>query len=169
LWHTARRSSGADRYDAVAKDRRMTWLYPSLSGVPNFFLYGAIGITLTFVFAVIYIRITGHDELKLIGEGNASAALAFGGSLIGFAHPLSKAIAQASSIPDCILWGLVALVVQLLAYSVTRLMIKDLSKKIETNMLAAAIILASVSIVAGMLNAASMTYYPTVGGVLEAL
>jgi putative membrane protein len=147
----------------------MTWLTPSLSGLPNFFIYGVIGITLTFIFAVIYIRITGHDEMKLIGDGNASAALAFGGSLIGFAHPLSKAIAQASSIPDCVLWGLAALLVQLLAYGATRLMIKDLSKKIEMNMLAAAIVLASVSIVAGMLNAASMTYYPTVGVIGEAL
>jgi putative membrane protein len=154
---------------AVHEEQHMAWLTPSLTGIPNFFLYGAIGLVLTGVFAVAYIRITGHDELKLIRDGNASAALAFGGSLIGFAHPLSKAIAQASSIPDCVLWGLIALIVQLLAYAVARLLIPDLSKKIELNTMAAAITLASVSIVAGMLNAASMTYYPTVGGVIEAL
>jgi putative membrane protein len=147
----------------------MTWLYPSLSGIPNFFLYAAIGIALSFVFGVIYVRITGHDEMKLIREGNASAALAFGGSLLGFALPLSKAIAQASSVPDCVLWGAMALVVQLVAYAITRRVIPDLSKKIESNMLAAAIMVASISIMAGMLNAASMTYYPTVGGVIEAL
>lgn len=147
----------------------MNALYPTLAGLPNFFLYGAVGITLSFAFALIYIRITGHDELKLIGEGNASAALAFGGSLVGFALPLSKAIAQASSLPDCVLWGAVALVVQLLAYGVARLIIKDLSKKIAMNMLAAAIMLACISFVAGMLNAASMTYYPTLGGIHEAL
>ncbi len=137
----------------------MTWLYPSLAGIPNFFLYSAIGVTLTFVFAVIYIRITGHDEVKLIREGNASAALALGGSLIGFAMPLSKAIAQASSVPDCVLWGFMALIVQLLAYALARAVIPDLSRKIETNTMAAAIVLASISIVAGQINAASMTYY----------
>jgi putative membrane protein len=147
----------------------MTALYPSLSGIPNFFLYAAVGIALSFVFAVIYIRITGHDEIALIREGNTSAALALGSSLIGFALPLSKAIAQASSVPDCILWGVMALVVQIIAYAVARWIIPDLSRKIGQNMLAAAIIVAAISIVAGMLNAASMTYYPTVGGFIETL
>jgi putative membrane protein len=144
-------------------------LYPSLAGLPNFFIYGAVGVVLSFVFAVIYVRITGHEEIRLIREGNASAAVAFGGSLIGFAMPLSKAIAQASSLPDCVLWGFAALIVQLLAYGVVRWLVPDLSKRIEQNTLAAAIVLASVAIVAGQINAAAMTYYPTVGGVVEAL
>ncbi|MFM9974284.1 MAG: DUF350 domain-containing protein [Beijerinckiaceae bacterium] len=147
----------------------MTALYPSLAGIPNFFLYAAVGITLSFVFAVIYIRVTGHDEIALIREGNTSAALAFGSSLIGFALPLSKAIAQASSLPDCILWSVMALVVQLAAYAIARWIVPDLSHKINQNMIAVAIMIAAISIVAGMLNAASMTYYPTVGGVIETL
>jgi putative membrane protein len=147
----------------------MTSLYPTLSGVPNFFLYGAVGLILTFIFAVIYIRITGHDELLLIRADNTAAAIAFGGSLVGFALPLSKAIAQASTVPDCILWGAIALVVQLGAYAVARLLVPGLSGKIAQGALSAALMLAAVSITAGMLNAASMTYYPTVGGVVEAL
>ncbi len=147
----------------------MPWLYPSLAGVPNFFLYGAIGVLLTFVFAVIYIRITGHPEIKLIREGNAAAALAFGGALVGFALPLSKAIAQASTVPDCILWGALALVVQLFAYAAVRVIIPNVSEKIRGNELAAGIIVACIAIVAGQLNAASMTYTPAVGGVSEAL
>ena len=142
----------------------MSWVYPSLSGIPNFFLYGAIGLVLTFIFAVIYNRITGHDEIALIRAHNASAALAFGSSLIGFALPLSKAIAQASSVPDCILWGGIALVVQLAAYTITRLLLPGLSTNIENNAMASAIVLAAIAIVAGMLNAASMTYFPTMGG-----
>jgi putative membrane protein len=147
----------------------MNALAPSLSGLPNFFLYACVGLALSFVFAAIYVRITGHDEWALIRDGNASAALALGGSLIGFALPLSKAIAQASSIPDCILWGFLALIVQIVAYVITRMLIPDLSRKIESNTLAAAIMIVSISVMSGMLNAAAMTYYPTVGGVIEAL
>ncbi|MCX7340816.1 MAG: DUF350 domain-containing protein [Hyphomicrobiales bacterium] len=147
----------------------MNMIYPSLSGVPNFFLYGAIALVLTFIFAVIYVRITGHDEIALIRAHNASAALAFGGSLIGFALPLSKAIAQASSVPDCILWGTIALVVQLSAYAITRMLLPGLSVNIQNNAMASAIVLAAIALVAGMLNAASMTYYPNVGGLVEAL
>lgn len=137
----------------------MTWLYPSLAGVPNFFLYTAIGVALSFVFAVLYVRVTGHDEVKLIREGNTAAAVALGGSLLGFAMPMSKAIAQASSVPDCVLWGFMALVVQILAYALARALIPDLSRKIEANTMATAIMLASISLVAGQINAASMTYY----------
>ena len=147
----------------------MNWLYPSLTGIPNFFLYALIGAALSFVFAVVYIRITGHDEIKLIREGNASAAVALGGSLIGFALPLSKAIAQASSVPDCVLWGVMALIVQLLAYGIARFAVKDLSDRIGRNEMAAAIVLASISLMAGQLNAASMTYIPPLGGAIEAL
>jgi putative membrane protein len=158
-----------DLRTAAPKDIAMNWILPSAAGMPNFFLYGAVGATLVFIFSVLYVRFTGHDELKLIREGNASAALAFGGSLVGFALPVSKAIAQASSIPDCVLWGFAGLVVQLLAYLITRLLVKDLSRKIEDNVIATAIVLASISLVAGQLNAAAMTYYPTVGGIVEAL
>ncbi|MGL4635807.1 MAG: DUF350 domain-containing protein [Beijerinckiaceae bacterium] len=147
----------------------MTTLYPSLTGLPNFFLYAAIGIALSFVFGVIYVRITGHDEIGLIRQHNTSAAIAFGSSMIGFSLPLSKAIAQASSVPDCVLWGSIALVVQLFAYTIARFLIPGLSKNIENNAMASAIVVASISIMAGMLNAASMTYYPTVGGIIEAL
>ncbi len=147
----------------------MASFYPTLSGVPNFFLYGGVGLLLTFVFAVVYVRITGHDELALIRADNTAAAVAFGGSLVGFALPLSKAIAQASTIPDCILWGAIALVVQLGAYALARLVVPGLSGRIAQGSMSAALTIAAVSITAGMLNAASMTYYPTVGGVVEAL
>ncbi len=147
----------------------MTMIYPSLSGLPNFLLYAAVGIALSFIFGVIYVRITGHDELDLIRKHNASAAIAFGSSMIGFSLPLSKAIAQASSVPDCVLWGSIALVVQLLAYAVARWLIPGLSQNIQQNAMASAIVVAAISIMAGMLNAASMTYYPTIGGIIEAL
>ncbi|MGL5115662.1 MAG: DUF350 domain-containing protein [Beijerinckiaceae bacterium] len=147
----------------------MGGLYPTFVGLPNFFLYAAIAGALTFIFGVIYVRVTGHEEIALIREGNASAALAFGGALVGFSLPMAKAVSQASSIPDCIVWGAAGLVVQIGAYFATRLLIPDLSKKIEQNMLSTAIILASVAIAAGMLNAAAMTYIPTTGGLGEAL
>jgi len=150
-------------------ERRVTWLYPSLAGIPNFLLYLAVGLTLSFVFAVVYVRITGHQEIRLIREGNASAAVAFGGALIGFALPLSKAISQASTIPDCVVWGSLALLVQLAAYGAARLVMPNLSDSIARDRTAAAALAASIAITAGLLNAAAMTYAPAVGGVSEAL
>ena len=55
-----------------------------------------------------------------------------------------------------ILWGIVALVVQLVAYVVVRLFMPRVSQRIESGELAAGIWLAAASLAAGVLNAASM-------------
>ena len=99
-----------------------------------------------------------HREIALIRANNASAAIALGGSLIGYTLPLSVAIYNAQSILDCIVWGLVALIVQILAYFVVRLILPDLSRRIEAGEIAASILLAASSLAGGIVNAASMTY-----------
>jgi putative membrane protein len=132
----------------------------STAGLQPFVVYFAVGAALTVVFAALYIRLTAHDEIALIRQGNVAAALAFGGNLAGFSIPLDKAISQASSVADCMLWAFVALVVQLAVYGLVRLLVPGLSAKIEANNLAVATFLALTAVVGGMLNAASMTLYP---------
>jgi putative membrane protein len=132
----------------------------STAGLLPFIIYFAVGAALTVIFAALYLRLTAHDELALIRQGNIAAALAFGGNLAGFSIPLDKAIAQASSIADCILWAGVALVVQLLVYGLVRILIPGLSAKIEANNIAVASFLGLTAFVGGMLNAASMTLLP---------
>jgi putative membrane protein len=129
----------------------------SLLGVPNFLLYMVVGAALLALFMLVYVKITAHDELALIREGNLTASVALSGTMIGFVIPLAKAIAQAVSIPDMLIWGLAAFVVQLLAYVVIRTMVPGLTAKIESNTLAAGTLLAAGSIASGMLNAAAMT------------
>lgn len=129
----------------------------SLLGVPNFILYMVVGAALLALFMLVYVKITAHDELALIREGNLTASVALSGALIGFVIPLAKAMAQAVSIPDMLIWGLAAFVVQLLAYVVIRTMVPGLTTQIESNTLAAGTLLAAGSIASGMLNAAAMT------------
>lgn len=129
----------------------------SMAGLPAFLLYFVVGVALIAAFAVIYLRLTAHDEIALIRAGNLAAAIALGGNLVGFAVPLEKAIAQASSIPDCVLWAVVAMIIQFAAYGLARLLIPELSRKIEQDNLPAAAILAVVAVISGTLAAASMT------------
>jgi putative membrane protein len=138
----------------------MSTLAVSAAGLPLFLLYFVLGAVLTVLFAAAYSRLTNHDELTLIREGNVSASVAFGGSLLGFSIPLDKAIAQAASVQDCLLWATVALLVQLAIYGAFRLLVPGLSNRIEENRLSVALFMAFVSIAGGMLNAASMTLYP---------
>lgn len=129
----------------------------SLLGIPHFLLYLAVGIALLALFVLAYMQITPHDELALIREGNMTASVALSGTLIGFAIPLAKSIAQATSIPDMLIWGLAAFVVQLIAFVLIRVLIPDLSARIQSNTLAAGTLLAAGSIASGMLNAAAMS------------
>lgn len=129
-----------------------------LDGVPAFLSYFAIGIGLTVLFGLVYIRLTPHAEFALIKENKPAAAIAFGGALIGFALPLHSAISHAVSLADCVLWGVVALIVQLFAFFAVRALISDLPGRIARDERAAGIFAAAVSITVGLLNAASMSY-----------
>ncbi len=133
-------------------------LIHSLAGLPAFIAYFATAIALCVLYIVIYTRITPHDEYDLIlHEHNASAALALGMSLMGFAIPLASAILHSVNIFDCIVWGIVALIVQIIAYYLARLAHPDISDAIRHNALASALWLGSVSIAAGLLSAACMS------------
>ena len=129
----------------------------SLHELPWFLAYMGTAIALVLVYVVIYMWVTPHDEIGLIRENNAAAAIAFGGSLIGFCLPLASAIANSASLMDCVIWGGVALVVQIAIFFVVRLPVSKISERIEKNEISSGVWLGAASIAGGILNAASMT------------
>ena len=128
-----------------------------LSGFPAFIAHFALAVLFLVIFAAVYTKITHHDELQLIRQGNTAAALSLAGSLIGFSLPLAASVEYSESILDNALWACVSLVVQVAVYCLARLVIDDLSGRIERQEMAAGIWLAAVSIAGGQLAAASMT------------
>ena len=128
----------------------------SLAGLPPFLAYFSLTLALCAIYILVYTRLTAHDEFTLIRRNCLPAALALGMSLLGFALPLASAVAHSVSIPDCLVWGLVALVVQIGVYWLARLAVPGLSKRIEDGEMAAAVWLGCVSLAGGALNAASM-------------
>ena len=128
-----------------------------LTSLSEFFIFFGVAVALTLLFIVIYSRVTRHDELALIKKNSTAAAIAFSGSLIGFALPLASTMIASVTIVELVLWGVVALIVQVLVYLVIRLPMPRISERIEADEVAAGIWLGACSIVAGILNAASMT------------
>ena len=88
----------------------------SLTGLPNFLVFFVIAIALDGAYLLLYTLATAHNEFLLIRQNVISAAVALGFSLVGFALPLASAIVHAQNILDCLIWGLVALAVQIFAY-----------------------------------------------------
>ena len=119
------------------------------------FFGAGLGILILAVVAVALI--TPHRDFTLIRQGNVAASTAFGGTLIGLALPLHAAIIHSVSLADAAIWGLVAAVVQIIAYLLARAVVGGISKQITDNVSAAGIFAACTSIAVGLINAAAMT------------
>jgi putative membrane protein len=124
----------------------------------NFILFFLIAVSLVGLYLFVYTLATAHNEFALIRQNVVSASLALGLSLIGFALPLSSAVVHARSVTDCLMWGLVALVVQILVYWLVRFVVPNLSQRIAADEMSSALFLGAASLAAGIINAASMTY-----------
>ena len=133
-------------------------LLQSLAGLPAFLAYFCTAIFAVVVYLFVYTRITPHDEFQLIRDNDPAAAIALGLSLLGFTLPVVSAIAHSANVVDCLIWSLVALIVQIVVYYVVKIPIPNLSAKIAAGEVAAAIWLGLASLAAGALNAASMIY-----------
>lgn len=125
--------------------------------VTGFIAYISVALLLFWLFQFIYTRLTPHREFALIRDNNPAAAIALGGSLIGFSLPASNIIAYSVSLVDVVAWVVIAAVVQLISFGLTSLVLKGLSARIARGELAAAIYAASVAISVGFLNSACMT------------
>ncbi|MBT5267660.1 MAG: DUF350 domain-containing protein [Rhodospirillaceae bacterium] len=128
-----------------------------LNGFPYLVTHFGATLVMLALGAFIYVRVTPHDEMKLIREGNQAAAISFGAALLGLAIPLSVSMANSVNLFDIVIWGLVTLAIQILTFRVIDAWLKDLSERIENGETAAAIFLASVKLSVAAVNAAAVS------------
>jgi putative membrane protein len=127
------------------------------AGLPVLLVQLAATTALFFAGLAIYIWLTPYRELKLIREGNIAAAISLSGQMIALAIPLGGMLAHSVNVPDVLLWGAVAVVLQLIAFGAVAILVRDLPKAIERGEIARALVLAAAQIVAGIFNAAAMS------------
>ncbi|MDB5620087.1 DUF350 domain-containing protein [Tardiphaga sp.] len=135
-------------------------LLQSLAGLPAFLVYFCTGTIAVMLYLFVYMRITPHDEFALIRNDVTSASVALGLSLLGFVLPVASAIVHSANVPDCLIWSVIALIVQVAVYYVVKIPVPNLSERIAQGEMAPAIWLGLASLAAGVLNAASMVYTP---------
>lgn len=133
-------------------------MYTSIENLPTFALFfgAAIGLTAAYLFA--YTISTTHNEFELIRQNNVAAATSLGLSLTGFALPLSSAIVNAKTIVDLVVYGMVAVLIQILVYWMVRLVLPNLSTRIANGEVASALFLGAASLAAGVVTAASLVF-----------
>jgi len=130
----------------------------SFSGFDDFLAYFAVALVLLACFVAIYMRVTPYRELHLIREGNMAASFAISGALLGFIVPLCSAIKYSVGLVDMVIWGVIALVVQVAAYVCAKLMVPTIPDDIIAGKQAQGFFLGALSIGVGLINAACMTY-----------
>ncbi len=129
----------------------------SLDAIQSFLAYLVTGTALTLIYVFVYIWVTPHPEFKLIKENNLAASVAFAGSLVGFSLPLASVIAHSVALTDCVIWGLIAILVQIFIFFLVRLPIPGISERIEKGETSSGLWLGAASLTGGLLNAACMS------------
>src|ERR1044072_4330673 len=132
----------------------------SLAGLPAFLVYFCTAIIAVLAYLLVYTRITPHNEFELIRNNNPAAAMALGLSLLGFSLPLISAIAHSANVWDCMIWSLIALIVQIIVFFIVRIPVPSLPQRIADGELAPAIWLGPASLALGPSTAACMICGP---------
>ena len=130
----------------------------SFGGFDDFLLYLAISGVLLAIFVAIYVKITPYREIQLIRENNMAAAFSLSGTILGMVIPLANAVEYSVNPIDMAIWGFIALAIQLLVFVLARIALPNIAVDIPAGKTAPGFFLGIVSVAAGVLNAACMTY-----------
>lgn len=136
----------------------MRQVFDSFAGFDEFLTYLAVSIALLAAFIAIYIRVTPYHEVQLIREGNMAASFALSGSILGFIVPLASAIQHSVNLVDMAVWGVIALVVQIAAFVIVKLLVPSLTRDIPAGNGALGFFLGSLSLAVGLLSGACMSF-----------
>lgn len=128
------------------------------NALPHFLGYFCLAVVLLGLFLLIYLWVTPYAELELVRSGNLAAALNLGGALLGFCLPVASTIAHSVSILDVAVWSLIALALQIGVHFLSRVLIKDMTRLIESGTVSVGAMACCLSLGFGILNAACLTY-----------
>lgn len=127
-----------------------------LAGFPVLLLHFGVTIGMLAIGVTIYQLVTPYHELKLIRAGNTAAAVSFAGAIVGLAIPLAICMATSVSVWDIVIWGVVTLLIQILAFRIGDALLKDLPSRIESGEMGAAILVVAIKLAVAFVNAAAV-------------
>lgn len=125
----------------------------SLPAILNYLLHLFTAVALVLAFFVVYTRVTPYDEVLLVRQGNAAAALSLGGSLLGFSATIASSLVHTMDYYQFAGWAFGALVVQLLVYVIATRLLRMAKDQIEANNCAFGGLLGAISLSIGVINA----------------
>lgn len=127
------------------------------NGLPVFLVHSGLSLVILVVGIFIYTLLTPHDEIKLAREGNIAAAISLSAAVLGLAIPLAFSLSASLSPWDIVVWGVVALVLQIIAFRLVDLFLKNISGRISAGEVGPAIVLLAFKLATAFINAAAIS------------
>lgn len=127
------------------------------TGLPHLLLQFIATLLLLAIGIAVYTAFTPYKERELVRQDNAAGGIVYAGSIIALAIPLASLLSTTGYVLDILVWGIVALLIQLATLAVVSLLLlRRLKGLIEAGNVAAALTVAATQIAVALLNAAAM-------------
>ena len=128
-----------------------------MPAILNYVLHLATAIALVLAFFVVYTRVTPYDEVLLIRQGNCAAAVSLGGTLLGFSVTIASALMHTDDYYEFAGWAALAMLIQVLVFVIATRLLRMSKDQIEHNNVGFGILLGSISLSIGLVNAGSIS------------
>lgn len=116
------------------------------TGLPILLTHSVATFILLFMAVTFYMKVTPYCELELIKQGNSAASIVLSGALLGIAIPLAFCLNGSFSLIDILLWGLVIVLLQIVAFKMMDVVFKGLSAHIERGNIAMAMFVSAIKL-----------------------
>jgi len=122
--------------------------------------YIGVASVMLLIGIILFEVTTKNKEFELIKNGNKAAVYAFGGRILGLAIVLYSAIANSIHLLDMVIWGSIAIIIQIVLFYIAELMTPKfhITKAIDDDNQAVGLFLLFLSISIGLVIAGSLTY-----------
>jgi putative membrane protein len=127
------------------------------TGFPITLLHAGLTLVMLVLGVFLYALLSPYKEVEAIRDGNAAAAVALGGVMIGLAAPLALSLAASPSLLEIGVWGLAVVAVQLLAFRLVDLALGGLGGRIGAGDVSAAVLLTAARLSSAVILSAAVT------------
>lgn len=126
------------------------------TGFPTTLLHAGVTVLLLIAGSAVYALLTPYKEIQQIREGNAAAAVSYGGVMLGLAAPLAFSLAAATSLIEIAIWGAAVTVVQLLIFRIVDMILTGLPQRAQEGEVAAAVLLVAAKLAVSVIFCAAV-------------
>jgi putative membrane protein len=126
------------------------------AGLPVLLAHFGTTIAIFAAGLALYLAVTPYHELSLVRNGNVAAGISLAGAMVGLAVPLAATMAKSVNVPDILVWGVIAVALQLVTFGIVSALLRPLPHAIDRGQIAPALVLAAAQLSIGAINAAAM-------------